>query len=376
MPKVIWLHGMYREALKKGYGGGERSFHITTLISAITGYEIVSVVYKRPFAMGKSDYSHGNYRYLDLALTSKVERGILKIVRKLNLVKKRSAFRLFFLNPSKHSLVSFINETLERNCIVVFDSVKGYFMVKPLVEDVRKRAGMIIYLGHNFEADYYMNFKKWIMKAEREALGYSDLIIASSYRDAVRYEIDFKMDKSKILVFPNIYPVDFPLKQKFEEKTAVIVEGAAREVSSRIAMKLLECNAVNKLMYVGKNPPRRNDGKLIHRTFIEDRGEYLLFLSQAHIGINYGEWLGGSNVKRYDYVLAQLAVMSGGTGFRGEYLPGEIPFTDVYDLIAKIKLLDVEHLIELGRLNKEVAMRYYRDAVNKLKEKIETCINS
>ena len=97
MPKVIWLHGMYREALKKGYGGGERSFHITTLISAITGYEIVSVVYKRPFATGKSDYPHGNYGYLDLALTSKVEREILMIARKLHLVKKRSAFRLFSL---------------------------------------------------------------------------------------------------------------------------------------------------------------------------------------------------------------------------------------------------------------------------------------
>ena len=96
----------------------------------------------------------------------------------------------------------------------------------------------------------------------------------------------------------------------------------------------------------------------------------LSLISRAHVGLNYGEWLGGSSVKKFDYALAGLAILSLGTGHRGEYLPGEIACADIYDLMAKLGQFGVSDLMELGHANRLAVLEYHRRAVEELKAKL------
>jgi hypothetical protein len=89
---------------------------------------------------------------------------------------------------------------------------------------------------------------------------------------------------------------------------------------------------------------------------------FLELLAQAHWGVNYSIHGGGSNVKRFDYALAGLMVLSGGSGFRGEYLPGEASFLDHHDLACKLSGMSVGEAVEAGRANARRALEMYREA--------------
>lgn len=373
---ILWIYGVYSETIISGYGAGERSLNLSNIFSMITGSNVINIVLKRPFKKQKT--MRKDYEYLELSLWSKAGRLITKPLRVLS--GKRSPLKIIFLTPSRTYLIKIL-KNINHNDIVVLDALEGYLSIRPIFNKLYNKANMIVYLSHNYEIDYYTHMRNWVFKKEKEIVNKSDLIIAASQRDAQRYELDMGADCEKIVVFPNVFPVKFREQVKLQDKTVAIVAGAAYKVINKIVLKLLKYNIINTLIYIGKKPPFKlqkdkarikiNNTEIIYRHFIKERKEYLSFISQAHIGINYCEWLGGSNVKRYDYALGGLTIFSGGTGFRGDHLPGEIPFLDIYDLLGKIKNLTKDECIELGNKNREKVHKLYYNSLNILKQKLK-----
>ena len=105
--------------------------------------------------------------------------------------------------------------------------------------------------------------------------------------------------------------------------------------------------------------------------FINNRNEFLKKLSEAHIGINFAFKLGGTNVRKYDYALAGLVVLSNPYGCRGEPLPYEYCFLDPADLATKISALKNEKVEEMGLKNQENVLELYRRSYKNLKEKLK-----
>ncbi len=359
--RIYWFHGQYYSAVTTGYGGGERTVHMLKLISEITGKTPVHVVLKRPLRRLEG-FGAENARVLELEGYSKLGRLILKMIR----LGERSGHKLRFLSASTRDMKKIINE-ISGEDLVVFDGVKGYLMARSSAETLRRRAGLTVYLSHNFEADYYMGARGWLMRVESEATARSDLVISASERDAVRYELDLNVPREKIVVFPNIYPVDFDKQEKFEEKTLIIVAGSGYREASILAKRLAKLR-VAKIVYIGKGV-QKMDG-LLHRRFIEKREDYLSFISAGHVGLNCGLWLGGSSVKKFDYALASLAILSNGLGARGEFLPGEIVYSDFYDMVGKIRMTSVDELVELGRMNKEKVEKMYNQALSQFRRRL------
>lgn len=367
MGVILWFHGMYASAVRGGYGGGERSQHVANILHQLTGYKIINIMYKRPLSHQCID---GQDKIcVNLTIGSLIGRGLVKTIKFVS--SSRSALRLFFLSGVKADLTKMVERTEKEDHIVVLDGLKGYLMARPILDDLRKTSNFIVYLSHNFEADYFAGMRWWIERVEREAAETSDLILVASHRDASKYLIDFDLDEEKILVVPNIYPVEFKKRPKLSGKTVAIVAGSQYKWAQNTAKFILKHNLADHILYIGRHHPKIRDPRLMRWEYIPSREEFLSVLSQAHLGINHGVWLGGSNVKRYDYALAGLTIFSGGTGFRGDILPGEIAYTDLYDLAAKLKLITLDEAIELGMQNMTTAMNIYKKMLDELKKKIQ-----
>jgi len=365
---LVWLHGLYRTAVIRGYGGGERSFYIRSLLSELTGLEVLDVFYKRPFS--RAPEGPGGLE-LPFSWPTILKRASLKALKPV--LDPRSVLEVKFLSPSKKA-VSSLSSSVEEDDVVVLDGLKGFTMIKPTSAELRKRAGSIIYLSHNFEADYFRGPKGWVLKAEGEAIRISDLVIAASVRDAVRYKMALRVNEEKLTVFPNVYPVEFELSNKAEELTMAVLAGSSPGAVRPLVLEILERGVVEALIYVGSGLPTDLladlRDKVIYERFVEERPALLSLISRAHVGLNYGDWLGGSSVKKFDYALAGLAILSLGTGHRGEYLPGEIARVDLYDLMAKLDQFDVDALVKLGHANRLKALEYHRKAVEELRAKL------
>ncbi|MEB3851985.1 MAG: hypothetical protein LRS49_05355 [Desulfurococcales archaeon] len=156
------------------------------------------------------------------------------------------------------------------------------------------------------------------------------------------------------------------MQPKREKLLVAIVAGSSDAWASKIAC-FLSRKGVD-VLYVGGRDPGCN---VIRAGKIPGRANFLSTISTAHAGINYDIHLGGSNVKKYDYALAGLAIFSGGTGVRGDFLPGEAAFADEYDLLAKLSGYTVEELEYMGRRNRDHAIREFEEALRRLQERVE-----
>jgi len=377
---IVWIHGKYLTALCRGYGGGERSRYILQLISDIlTARNITHVVYAEPFArksqcgipLGVELDNEHRIVAIDLTSTSVLSRLFIWLLGKTRIINyQRSALRVLTLNPKRKDLETVVAR-VDDDTLVVIDGMAGARTALPLLHTIKKRAAAVIYLSHNFEADYYIGLRSHILKLEQKYVSEADLVIAASVRDTERYKLVLNAKDNKIVSFPNVFPDRFRSLPKRREFTMAIVAGSFADILSKLAFFIARNEIVDTLIYIGKlradiRSLKSSRTEVIHYEFIPERDKYLSILSQAHVGLNYCTWLGGSNVKRFDYALASLAILSGGTGYRGEILPGEAAFTDIYDLISKIRQLTGK-AIELGAKNREYALKLHNNALVQLR---------
>jgi hypothetical protein len=376
--RVVWFSGIRLKALNELYGGSTRSLYMMKTISEVLGADqVFLMVYGGVSGEHAGDIVGDDVRvcYARMAPSSILLRGLLRPFFSTSW-GRRSPLRLLTVRAARGSLLRCIEEVeLGDEDVVVFDGLRGFLMAEPVLEAVRRRnVRGLIYLSHNFEADYYSGFGvSRLLDAERRAVRESDVTIFASFRDRERYLNSLEVKPERGLVFPNIFPVPFSKGRKYDELTMAVIAGSTYRYASRIAAFALSRRLVDRILYVGRFDPAvlgrfQGSEKLVHRRAIMDRGEFLGFISMGHLGVNYGLWLGGSNVKKYDYALAGLTVFSSGTGYRDVPLPGEIAFTDFYDFAAKIRYYNVDTFIELGVENERVVLRVHREAMERLRE--------
>jgi hypothetical protein len=284
------------------------------------------------------------------------------------------------LKPGKKSLRKLVG-IIDDESIVVDDGVNGAATISLVIDEISSRACCLVYLSHNFEPDYYSGlFVGYVGRIEERIVSVADIVVAASVRDALRYRDEYKAGE-KIVVFPNVFPEEFRPMDRLEWPSVAIVAGSNPAMASKMALFLAKTSTVKNIVYVGKaerdllnSYGQSIRDKIIHYEHIPSRGDYLAALSAVHIGVNYGVWLGGSNVKRFDYALAGLLIASNGTGSRGEYLPGEICFADPYDLVAKIKMLNRDEAEALGTENQRYALRLHDEAVSNLRKALMSLV--
>lgn len=372
---MIWLCGYYLyNCLKRGSGGGERRHYLIKLLSGITGEKVYLVGYCRGKEIVKEVYDGDLVITISIPISSKAmaKRGIFKVLNQLRLISKSDIRYIFSTEPRRDSLTILKKYFMESEYIVV-DSISGYSLYKNLCKLYDCSSKKIIYLSYDYAADFYSGNKSFIEEIEEEIIRSADYVIVSSRRDLYKYQFRFKNSSGKIIVFPNIFIPDDYVKPDLSAKprdklVLAIIEGSTGVISKNYAEFLARSKVFDRIIYVGRHKPEINSNLLNYYRFIGKRSDLIKIISRAHIGINYGLWSSGSNTKKYDYALAGLTVLSGGTGARGEYIPGEIAFIDEYDLISKITMLDIKEYIELGRENLEFALSYHEKALEELKK--------
>ena len=251
----------------------------------------------------------------------------------------------------------------------------------------RGRAAKVVYLSHDYEPEFVREryLAALIRKRIDFALKETDLLVASSERDRLSYLSHGTIDRERVLVYPNIFPPssDWRSAPYFDRSSApftlAMVETAwlggqgSREDADlvRSALGLLPPRARVRILAFGESLaadlsrglPGSAEVRRMGR--VPERGEFLTALSAAHAGVNVAHWSGGTNVKKYDYALAGLMVLSNPEGARGGLIPHERVFTDGADLAAKIlELMDLGsgRVVRMGRENAEAANAVAREA--------------
>jgi hypothetical protein len=198
---------------------------------------------------------------------------------------------------------------------------------------------------------------------EHDAVALSDLVVACSERDRLKY---LEMGARKVLFYPNIYPItEFEAACKDQEPClSIVLRGHWGEEINRSLeeiFKALSCiNKKIKVNLIGINSLYvPTNVELQHYEYFPNKMDYLTILSKSWIGINIGIHLGGTNERKYDYAMAGLVVFSDNFGSRGDLIPHEFTYVDAEDFAAKLSQLlrfGKERLFEMGLENREQAL--------------------
>lgn len=213
----------------------------------------------------------------------------------------------------------------------------------------------VVYLSHDYEPDFTVSrYLSGVVRRKIDsALGRSDLVLAASERDRLRYLSHGGLDPGRALVLPNIFVPEggaLPEPEKAPTFTIAVVEtgwsgraGARRDALELAeAILLLPRDVPVRVVAVGAELARRLGELLRGRAEVAgfgrlpSRWEFLRLLSSAHVGVNLGRWTGGTNTKKYDYALAGDVVVTNSLGARGETLPHQVVFSGESDLSSKL----------------------------------------
>ena len=387
--KVYYLTGQYTDTFLGGLeiGGNVRRRYILKIISKtlteISGsmVESVYVTIRRSLKGFTNDYlkEHEKILEMDFMRTTLLKRMVMKPMQMLGICPQVLSYVHLQCNPRRLFDVVHENDTI----LIEFRSYK--MLGKEGLQTLKRKHVHIIYIGHNFEPDFFSSSlsKKLVSRLEKEAVAESSLIIAASGRDAVLYSEEYNIPKSSIVVVPNIYPVDELLINKNVERTLAVVlpDHWGASVAKRVAHLVSEASNLGmKIIVIGQQLAKMLRQKRLNveaYDYIPSRRSFLNTLAKAHIGLNYSINLGGSNVKKYDYALAGLVVLSNIIGARGDYLPYEYVFVDVADFKAKLEALLEQPLEEMGLKNRISSLNFYKkclyDLKDRLKRNIERC---
>lgn len=371
------IHGRYQSPLvATQYGASVRTQNIfNLLINKLNPQIILDIGISRSTLKIRENHINNQeivFINIPLRISSLLLRTLYKIfkyIRPKSLIY--SAYDPATISVKNHTNI--LKKYLQNKLIAVVDGPLGITLYTSIVKGFPKEH-KLIYLSHDALEDKYHGFWLRILKdREKEVIKHASLILVSSIRDKFKFIDKYKNIDEKIIVFPNIYPPkydDLSDVEKYDVMTIVIVGNwllASDKYFTKLLHKLYEFTKNKfKLIYINKHPKIPMPKHVEYYQYIKNRKEYLKTLAKAHIGINYALQSGGSNVKKYDYALAGLTIMSGGTGFRGEYLPGEITFLDYHDLIGKLSMISIDEAIRLGKINLRTARTLHEKATRDL----------
>ena len=246
--------------------------------------------------------------------------------------------------------------------------IDEFLSVKTINMKLLKRYGYVIYVSQDVAYNRYgfqdsIITKNLMYNLEYEAVTSSDLVIASSERDRLKY---IEMGSKKAIFYPNIYPLhQFEPGIKDESPSITIVSrghwGAKASKSLEDIFKALSyVDYILNVNVIGVKPEHvPKNVHMHHYDFLPTKLDYLNILSKSWVGINIGFHLAGTNERKYDYAMAGQVVLSDTVGARGDLLPHEYIYVDVQDLAAKlVQLLQIgrEKILQMGERNREQAL--------------------
>lgn len=290
--------------------------------------------------------------------------------------KKKVPYSLMttgFITVLSKTLNHYFASSARSNRLRVFlkkTTSKKFFLIdeftstRTLNTGLLKRMGTVIYVSQDVASenfDFYTNFisRNLMYKLERDVLKNTDLVIACSERDKLRY---MDMGAKKACFYPNIYPIKQYEPFLKDEVPSISIAFQSRWGNQSIHEFDAVFDALSKIkrkvkVYVFGMKPKKvpSNVEIKFYGYIADKLEYLKILSKSWIGINIGIHHAGSNERKYDYALAGLVVFSDTLGCRGEILLHEYTFLDNNDLAAKLNQfleLSIERITEMGNENR------------------------
>ena len=264
----------------------------------------------------------------------------------------------------------------------------------------RRREGLkTMYLSHDYEPEFVGDryLSAVVMRRIGSALRRTDLLVAASERDRLSYLSHGIVGDDRIVVYPNIFPpgAGWEPPQGFERSsmpfTLAMVEtgwlgseGAEEDAAfASAALALLPRDrkvrvfAFGDLLWSHLRAALPGSVELVRMGRVPGREGFLTALSGAHVGVNLARWSGGTNVKKYDYALAGLVVLSNPLGARGGLIPHEHVFSDPPDLTAKlIELMDrgSARVVRTGEENSKAVREVARSASASLSRRVNELI--
>ena len=381
--RVFWVRGQYGDVIfrEKDFGGLVRTKYAQEIMKTIfPNSNIIDVAIKRPFR--NDDEISGNYISLPLKKKQIVARAFFKIFRKTPLTADFGITAAsFYVQVNGTKLLEELRKY--RKNVVVIDSLGGYLSIRHIFDKLVKHSMAILYLSHNFEPEFtsLKIFRERIKKIEKEIMNKADVIFAASMRDSRIFEHKYGISCRKIVVFPNIFPLEgLKLSKEKMRSVSLVVSGKwnrkyVEKMLEKLHRSILICQSVDKIIFVGpilsKFSRRKKWPCMVEAyDFIESRREFLETIGKAHVGLNFSFRLGGTNVRKYDYALTEQVVLSDMLGARGDLLPHEYAFVDEYDLASKIDQIFDRDYLKMGEENALFAHKLYKKAKEKIKAKL------
>jgi len=239
-----------------------------------------------------------------------------------------------------------------------------------------------IYLSYDYEPDFVRSRPFLAMTRRRidEALKQTDLLVTASEMDERRYLAHRVLGEERMVRYPNVFFPEglLPPTRETPHDAIVVVTiqsgwsgraGAVRDARELLdALRRVPGEARLRVVAVGPQLPgllRKGLPPGVELSVLErmpNRLDFLKALSAAHVGLNLGRWVGGTNVKKYDYAISGLVVLSNRTGSRGEKMPHELVFDDggLSQRLAELAELGLDTLHRMGLENREWAERVSR----------------
>ena len=231
-------------------------------------------------------------------------------------------------------------ENIKDPIIFIIDE---FFSIRMLNIDRLKCHGKIVYISSDFAYDFYSDnsiASKMMYNLEKSLISKTDLVIACSERDKLKYE---NLGFNQVIFYPNLYPYsEFNVLDKDETPSVCLV--IKEHWGSRVYKSFNDViNSLSlipkkiKLYSIGIKPKQiPSNVELLHYKFIPKKLDFLKILSKSWVGINLGIHFAGTNERKYEYAISGLIVFSDIFGARGDFIPNEYAYVDFYDLAAKL----------------------------------------
>jgi len=370
---------------EKSWGGLVRTKSTQLLLkNIIPSAELIEVVIKPPFK--KIMKKKGNPEILELPLKRNqiFIRGVSKFLRSLSPLSNFST-GIGSLSTSMRC-EKFLQKVLrnKEKYLLVIDSIRGYISIKQIFDKIADNSLAVLYLSHNYEPEFIGSKILWncIEKVEKQIIRNSDLVLAVSMRDSKVFKYRYGVDRQKIVLLPNIYPVEGLKVLKVNSPSVSLVlpdnwgvkaiSKAINYISTSIQMSENVKNVIIIGEIAGKLSKKKEWGKSVIETygFIKSRRKFLEIIGRGHIGLNFAFKSAGTNVKKYDYAITKQVVLSNILGAKGDLLPYEYTFIDEYDLASKIDQIFDRDYLKMGEENALFAHKLHKKAKEKIKAKL------
>lgn len=232
-----------------------------------------------------------------------------------------------------------------------------------------------LYLSHDYEPEFVREryLSSVVRKRIDSALGGTDLLVAASERDRLAYLSHGVIGEDQVMVYPNIFPpgpgwegtpaferASMPftlamvetgwLGRKGAKEDAEFAAGALGLLPRDRKVRVL---AFGDLLWSELRRALPGSIEVVGGGRVPGRDGFLRALSGAHAGVNLARWSGGTNVKKYDFALAGLVVLSNPLGTRGGLIPHEHAFSDAADLAADLLELTSQGSARVVRMGDE-----------------------